>query len=156
MCCTSTQCDAQETCSATRCRSLLVGCHFVSCVHEVFVISVPVCSRIDVLSRKILASMQLAFRDLGLPLVRKLSIWCRLPRQRHLLCLGLLQQSRSVLVQPLEHKTPTVHRPTSSLLKTDVSTVVRLGSCSLDQPRLLSTTQLLHDLCQQPATAWRR
>ena len=41
-------------------------------------ISVPVCNWVDVLSRKILA-MQLAFRDLGLPPVRKLSICVVVP-----------------------------------------------------------------------------
>ena len=57
-----------------------MGCHFVSCVFtRVAVISVPVCNWVDVLSRKILASMQLAFRDLGLPLVRKLSICAVVP-----------------------------------------------------------------------------
>ena len=47
--------------------------------------SVPVCNRSMHLGRKILASMQLAFRQIWTFSRQETLISCRLPRQRHLL-----------------------------------------------------------------------
>ena len=81
-----------------------MGCHFVSCVFtRVAVISVPVCNWVDVLSRKILASMQLAFRDLGLPLVRKLSICAVVPHSATC-CAWLAPEIEKCLAVVVRHR----------------------------------------------------
>ena len=110
MCCTSTQCDAQETCSTTRCRSLPVGCDFVSCVCSLGLLRYACRLRQDRCSSPggfsppcSLHFAILDFRSSGNFQLVQLS------HTAPLALLGLLQQSRSVLLQPLErestHKT---------------------------------------------------
>ena len=105
MCCTQYSVCRTGDVFSTRCRSSVVGCDFVSFVCSRGSVRLPSATgsvlftrRIfaSMLTRRIFASMHLACRDLGLPLVRKLSSCAGVPKKRHMLCPALLQQSRSV------------------------------------------------------------